>query len=521
MKFSEHHSTRSTNVPVLCALTFLVIAPGRGTAAPIFTITNFSRSPFGSKVEWSAETNAFTNFFFQVESAPAIGSSFIPISPPILEGSSLTFTDPVSTTMSVFYRVAASPAFTSLNQPGAFSAYPATNVNGLSTAGFAGAVFDGRYVYFVPYQNGVGAHGRVLRLDTESNFTAASSWAAYDATTAVGAEAVGFTGGAFDGRYVYFSPQSTGPASGELRYDTQGSFSNASSWSFYNASLTDGLSCKGFQGAVFDGQYVYYVPHYNTNASPGGWNGVVLRFDTHGSFATPASWHAYDAGNTHGLPTKGYSSGVFDGRYVYFVPVVNGVQTNGNGCVLRYDTHGSFTNSTSWEAYDAGNTDGLVSTIFKGAVFDGRFVFFAPYPNGGNCAVLRYDTLDVFTNAVSWSAFNATNITGVVTEGYDGAVFDGRFVYFVPYHTAASLFHGRVLRYDTKGPFTSDSSWQAFDAGNTDGLQTDGYVGAVSDGRFIYFSPYNNGSGFSGKVLRFDARLPRFVPPTVTGGSNL
>src|SRR5215472_3774922 len=164
MKFSEHHSTRSTNVPVLCALTFLVIAPGLGTAAPIFMITNFSRSPFGSKVEWSAETNAFTNFFFQVESAPAIPSSFIPISPPILEGSSLTFTDPVSTTISAFYRVAASPAFTSLNQPGAFSAYPATNVNGLSTAGFAGAVFDGRYVYFVPYQSGAGAHGRVLRL---------------------------------------------------------------------------------------------------------------------------------------------------------------------------------------------------------------------------------------------------------------------------------------------------------------------------------------------------------------------
>jgi len=112
-------------------------------------------------------------------------------------------------------------------------------------------------------------------------------------------------------------------------------------------------------------------------------------------------------------------------------------------------------------------------------------------------------------------------IKAATTEGYDGAVFDGRFVYFVPCHTAASAFHGRILRYDTQGVFTNSASWMAFDAGNTTGLQTQGYVGAVSDGRYIYFAPYNTGNGFSGNVLRFDARLPRAIPPTVTGGSNL
>lgn len=61
----------------------------------------------------------------------------------------------------------------------------------------------------------------------------------------------------------------------------------------------------------------------------------------------------------------------------------------------------------------------------------------------------------------------------------------------------------------------------AFDAGNMVGLQTRGYIGAVSDGRHIYFAPYYNGNGYSGNVLRFDSRLPRAVPPTVTGGSNL
>jgi hypothetical protein len=59
------------------------------------------------------------------------------------------------------------------------------------------------------------------------------------------------------------------------------------------------------------------------------------------------------------------------------------------------------------------------------------------------------------------------------------------------------------------------------DAGNTSGLTTQGYVGAISDGRYIYFAPYYNGNEISGNVLRFDARLPRGIPPTVSGGSNL
>jgi hypothetical protein len=492
-------------------------------AAPSFTLTSLTRSASGQVVlNWTAETNAYANLFFQVESAASIGSGFAPVSPFISETSSLAFTDTVSSAVSTtFYRIAATPAFTAMNQTNAFLAYAATNVDGLNTVGYAGAVFDGRYVYFVPYQNSTSAHGRVLRLDTQGSFTDASSWWAYDATKAVGAGAVGFTGGVFDGRYVYFSPQLTVPPSGELRYDTQGDFTNTSSWTLYDAGTTDGLSCKGFQGAVFDGRYVYYVPHYNTNAAPGGWNGVVLRYDSQSAFTNVASWHAYDAGNTGGLPAKGYSSGIYDGRYVYFVPTVNGVQANGSGVVLRYDTQDGFTNSASWQAYDAGNTGGMVSTIFKGAAFDSRFIYFTPYPNNSNCVVLRYDTQTAFTNSAGWSAFNATNTSGLTTEGYDGAVFDGRFVYFVPYHTAASAFHGRVLRYDSQGAFTNSVSWTAFDASATAGLQTQGYVGAVSDGRYIYFAPYFNGSAYSGNVLRFDSRLPRAIPPTVIGGSNL
>jgi hypothetical protein len=67
----------------------------------------------------------------------------------------------------------------------------------------------------------------------------------------------------------------------------------------------------------------------------------------------------------------------------------------------------------------------------------------------------------------------------------------------------------------------NSSSWHAFDADGTSGLPAQGYVGAVSDGRYIYFASYRNTNNFSGVVLRFDARLPRAIPVTVNGGSNL
>ncbi len=492
--------------------------PSFGANQPGFVISQVSpATPGKAVVAWVAETNGFNNLFFAVQGSTSLGGGFSNISPPISESSSLIYTDQVlSAGSSAFYRVSATPAFTSLSQAGAFAAYAATNVNGMTTVGYAGAVFDGRYVYFVPYQNGVSAHGRVLRYDTQGTFTNAASWSGYDASQTGSGGATGYTGGVFDGRYVYFSP--TAAHGRVLRYDVQGGFTNSTSWALYDAGATDGYDATGFQGAAFDGRFVYLVPHFNNTGTH--WNGIVVRYDTQGPFTNVASWHAYDAGATGGLNTKGYSSGIFDGRYVYFIPVFNG---GPNGCVLRYDPQGPFTNAASWAAYDAGHTGGLPSTNFKGAVFDGRFLFFVPYLNSGDCIVLRYDVQGVFTNAASWSAYNATNTSGLMTDGYDGAVFDGRYVYFVPYQNSqSSTFHGRVLSYDTQAVFNNPASWRAFDAGATGGLHCLGYVGAVSDGRYVYFSPFrNNADNFQGNVLRFDSRLPRFIPPTVRGGSNL
>jgi hypothetical protein len=183
---------------------FVAAAASAGAAGPPLAITNFTKAGTGSVVlRWSAETNAFTNLFFTVEGKTSLTSNFAALSVPISEAASLAFTDTVlSAGRQAFYRVGAPSAYTALNQTGAFAAYPATNVGGLNTAGCSGAIFDGRYVYFVPHQNGDGYTGRVLRYDTQGGFNTASSWAAYDAANTGTGTAVGYTGGVFDGRYV-------------------------------------------------------------------------------------------------------------------------------------------------------------------------------------------------------------------------------------------------------------------------------------------------------------------------------
>ncbi|MDE2218414.1 MAG: tail fiber domain-containing protein [Patescibacteria group bacterium] len=194
--------------------------------------------------------------------------------------------------------------------------YDTTAVNA-NSKGFMGAVFDGRYVYFVPYNNGVPS-GQITRYDTTGSFTASGSYAVYD-TTAVNANSKGFEGAVFDGRYVYFVPNNNGVYSGQItRYDTTGSFTASGSYAVYDTTAVNANS-KGFMGAVFDGRYVYFVPNYNGVPS-----GQITRYDTTGSFTASGSYAVYDTTAVN-ANSKVFEGAVFDGRYVYFVPYNNGV----------------------------------------------------------------------------------------------------------------------------------------------------------------------------------------------------
>ncbi len=148
---------------------------------------------------------------------------------------------------------------------------------------------------------------------------------------------------------------------------------------------------------------------------------------------------------------------------------------------------------------------------YTGGVFDGRYVYFAPYNNQGGVfgQVLRYDTRKSFKDSQSWDTFDPGSFgVGADPDGYYGAMSDGRFVYFVPYYNGLTQ-HGEVLRFDTRGDFKDSRSWSAVDANALGvGNAPRGFVGGVSDGRYLYFTPYHNGAGYSAEVLRYDTTGP-------------
>lgn len=343
--------------------------------------------------------------------------------------------------------------------------------------------------------------------------TSFTAFSAYDAGDTDGLDSKGFLGATFDGRYVYFVPQAntTLQENGTrrhgivLRYDTHGDFKEPRCWQAYDAGNTDGLNTKGYYGGVFDGRYVYFVPRYDGT----DYHSRVLRYDTRGDFHESASWSAYDAG----LPVS-YQSAGFDGRYIYFCPghrpdhgelerdkqrYNTATSEGGSGEVLRYDTAGDFKEPGSWTVYDAAGTSGLDTCYFDGAVFDGTYMYFVPLYHK---AVLRYDTRKPFAEGVSWRAFDA-NYLGM--DMCVGAVFDGQHIYFVPYSNDC------VVRYDTFGGFIDRKSWNSFRVGDTEGLNVKGWDGAAFDGRHIYFIPFLTGGGseggpelFHGEMLRYD-----------------
>ena len=92
---------------------------------------------------------------------------------------------------------------------------------------------------------------------------------------------------------------------------------------------------------------------------------------------------------------------------------------------------------------------------FSGALFDGRYVYFIPYQNGPTSAytstVARYDTSKVFSKTGAWESFDVSGLdagSGAVLSGFFGGTFDGRFVYLVPRDDGAP--DGRVLRFNRR-----------------------------------------------------------------------
>jgi hypothetical protein len=398
-------------------------------------------------------------------------------------------------------------------------------VQGDENAGRMGMVHDGRYLYFVPG----AADGHMVRYDTNLELTDATAWESFDIeslfATITSGNTKGYANGVFDGRHVYYTPYFDGENyhGRAVRYDTQGIFTDGSSWEAVDIqNFFPGVAdARGYNGAVFDGKHVYFVPYHQKPMYCLGYHGKAVRYDTGAPFDAASSWQAIDLENLFAPEvefTTGFATGLFDGRHVYYVPYFN--SSGYHGKAVRYDSQEDFESPSAWQSID-------ISAIFPevagtkgycGATFDGRYVYYSPYNDGAipvdvyHGKMVRYDTRGDFEADASWEAVDLSQAfkdSGVPnTKGYQGAAFDGRYVYYAPWYDGAE-FHGRVLRYDTQAGFADPSSWSVVDI--TDGVSASpfhGCDGALFDGKkYVYFNARSWGPnpGKIGKVARYDA----------------
>src|ERR1051325_6730413 len=389
-----------------------------------------------------------------------------------------------------------------------FDAFDAAGTDGLNSTGYFGAVFDGRYVYFSPEQHSsLATPAIVLRYDTHNDFKERGSYAAYDASRTAGLDVRGFYGAAFDGVHVYFIPRQIGMEyyhTRLLRFNTQKEFKDPAAWDAFDLGLK-----QSAQSAGFDGRYLYLSPGFTGDPrKENEFCANVVRYDTQAPFRNRDSYTTADMKKLLGPEAGCFDGAAFDGRYIYFVPLYNGL-------AVRYDTRGAFDDPGRWQKYDMTSPG---TGYFVGAVFDGRHLYYCAY-NGDQ--ITRFDTSGDFRDRVSWQSYRCDHIKGLRTAGFDGGFFDGRFVYFVPFAFGSKAegytFHSNFLRYDPRGDFNDPASWNAHDASKASGLDSVGYNGGAFDGRYFYCAPWRHGvwernswrtkpgePGIHGTVLRYD-----------------
>jgi hypothetical protein len=363
--------------------------------------------------------------------------------------------------------------------------------------GFSGALFDGRYVYYIPLNNGQ-FHGCITRYDTLAPFADESSWSVFD-LAAIQPGSKGFVHGAFDGRYLYLAPYCNGEHHGQVaRYDTRAEFADAASWIAFDSGKVHADS-KGFIGAVYAADHVYFVPY---QLSFGHHHGLVTRYNTRAAFDDEGGWETFDMAALDG-DCRGFHGGIFDGRYVYFCPyLMDPAPPVFASKVVRYDTRADFADIHSWQVYDVTEVD-VTCKGFIGAVSDGQYLYFVPYNNGEGRygQVLRYNTRADFASAQSWERFDTCEVDDN-SRGFFGALFDGRFVYFVPHCKAPNIYNGQMTRYDTRGHFSSTASWAICDTAVIH-PNNKGFIGGAFDGRYLYLPPFETEEGKpSGQTVR-------------------
>jgi hypothetical protein len=365
--------------------------------------------------------------------------------------------------------------------------------------GYMVGPFDGKFIYFVRSYDVDGPDAgltgsRILRYDTRSaSFTDPKAWTAFDpevalATTGPHAAAV------MEGKYLVIAALADTVF---LRYDTTRpdlDFGFSSSWETYEASKLPGnpagytaaVPLPGDAGAMFNNGAAYTPLIHRGDSFKEGWE--VTTFD----------------GGTFPGGCATTFNGVCTGNHLFFTPAGSG----STACLVRYDPSKSFLEG--FESFDVASL-GEESALIAGGVASPQHLYLTQFQTHDAAAPTRILRKPVEGALDAGWESQPTNTKNPLARGNVGGTYDGRFVYFAPYPapTTTVIFE----RYDTQGGFNDPNAWDVA-AGAALGIPANRYWGAVFDGQYVYYSSYTPLGNEKAAFARFKAwDTPIAVPP--------
>lgn len=299
---------------------------------------------------------------------------------------------PYSNTVLVRY-----DSFRSFSSSSSYQFFDLNNVVSSLSGGSNAIGFDGKYIYLqvFPFY--------FIRYDTCGVFTSTFSYGFFDLSLLNSNVSV-CSGAVYDGNYVYISTYVVFPAL--IRYNKNLSFVSVSSYEiFVSPPSSIGVDPNGYNAGVFDGRYIYYTPQ----TSAGYYN--IVRYDTFAPFSVSSSYDTFNLWLLVDNYNINMKAAIFTGRYVYFIPY--DAETI-PGHLVRYDTTLSFSSTSSYSMYYFTPYYSYPNSPLA-AAFDGRYLCIFPWPYIGSAApIVRYDTLLPFTASTSYlvsdlSLFMGTN----------------------------------------------------------------------------------------------------------------
>ena len=279
---------------------------------------------------------------------------------------------------------------------------------------------------------------------------------------------------------------------------------------FDAANFTQFASATNFNGGVYDNKrYVYFCPNNNSS---------LFRYDTTKLFSDSASYDIFDMSSIN-IDCGWYSTCVFDGHYIYFIPHKNHSGALLNGLLTRYDISKPFHNIASYQTFDL-STVNANTVCYDNAIFEQGYIYFIPKKNdnvGFFGLFMRYNTNLSFTDINSYQFIDLQlSEAGSFAVGFNCAISDGRYIYLFPFANDVSCINtSLIVQFDTTGPFFDPNfpltqlsySFQTFYSSAVD-VDSCLFGSCVFDGRFIYLTSYfkNNYTDYSSLITIYDTQ---------------